>query len=381
MKELRVALIGGGGFMGFAHSNAYALVNIDTDLDARVIKQVIVDVDAAAAAEAADRLGWEESSDDWRATIARDDIDIVDIVTPPHLHEEIALAAIAAGKNVFCEKPVTNDADEAEQMWEAAKKAGVVTQVGFNYRHTSALGYLKQLLTDGTLGEPLQIRMQYMSEGGFGGPMFGWRGVRSTGGSGMSGDLGSHIIDIATYLFGDISRVTGHVFMNGQVLENASGGGEDLDDSGQFLAQFANGGNGMFVFGTQTWRNYNHITVEVDATKGAARFDWNHQDELQLALARDEEPQGFTTVVMDPKHPDAWWRLAGLGTGYIEPGVTQLRKFVRAITGGTNSHPNFGEAVHVQRVVEAVVRSSDSGQWEDVAPADAAARADTRPAR
>lgn len=381
MKELRVALIGGGGFMGFAHSNAYALVNIDGGLDAKVIKQVIVDIDEKAAAAAADRLGWLESSTDWRAVIARDDIDIIDIVTPPHLHEEIGLAAIAAGKHVFCEKPVTNKSDEGEAMWEAAKKAGVLTQVGFNYRNTAAISYLKQLIDDGTLGEPLQIRMQYMSEGGFGGPMFGWRGVRSTGGSGMVGDLGSHIIDMAVYLLGDIKRVSGHVLLNGEILPNASGDGEDLDDAGQFLVEFANGGHGSFAYGVQSWRNYNHITLELDMTKGAARFDWNHQDDLQLAVATDVEPKGFTTVVMDPKHPDSWWRLAGLGTGYIEPGVNQLRKFVRAITGNTNSHPNFGEATHVQRVVEAVLKSSDSGEWVDVPAADPAARSNARPGK
>jgi predicted dehydrogenase len=379
MKELRVALIGGGGFMGFAHSHAYALVNLDTDLEARVVKQVVVDVDPAVAERTADRMGWLEWSDDWRATIARDDIDIVDIVTPPHLHAEIALAAIAAGKHVLCEKPITNDAAEAEGMWEAARAAGVVTQVGFNYRHTAAIAYLKQLIEGGELGDALQIRLQYMSEGGFGGPMFGWRGVRSTGGSGQSGDLGSHIIDMATYLLGDIRRVTGRVFIDGRRLENATGGGEALDDAGQFLAEFANGANGMFVYSVQTWRNYNHITLELDATKGAATFDWNHMDELQLAIATEQEPKGFTTVVMDPKHPNSWWRLAGLGTGYLEPGVNQLRSFVRAITGGVNAHPNFGEAVHVQRVVEALVRSSDSGQWEDVEPADAAARSDAQP--
>jgi predicted dehydrogenase len=357
--------------MGFAHSHAYELVTLDTDLDVDLRKQVLVEVDAEAGAAAAKRLRWQESGTDWREVVNRPDIDIIDIVTPPNLHEEIALAAMAAGKHVFCEKPIANDAAAAERMRAAAEQAGVVNQVAHNYRHTPALSYVKKLLTDGTLGQPLQLRISYMSEGGFGRRMRGWRNERSTGGSGMSGDIGAHIIDMAVYLMGDIKRVSGRIVYDGEILTGSRLEGDDqLDDAGVFLAEFAAGGLATFAFGVQSWRNYNHIAFELDCTFGAVTFDWNQRDQVNVALKSDEgDPSaGFRIVHLGTAHPDPWWRLTGLGTGYIEPGVTQLRKFVQAVLDGTGSHPDFAEATHTQQVVDAVVTSSVTGQWEEVAP-------------
>ncbi|MFT4123132.1 MAG: Gfo/Idh/MocA family oxidoreductase [Microbacteriaceae bacterium] len=372
MRQLRVALIGGGGFMGYAHSNAYELATLDTDIPARLVKQVLVEPDAERGATAAERLDWRESATDWRRVIERDDIDIVAIVTPPDSHAEIAIAAMRAGKHVLCEKPLANDADEAEDMWRVATEEGVVNQVGHNYRHTPALGYLKRLLSDGTLGRPLQLRISYLSEGGFDGPMFGWRGRRSTGGSGMSGDLGSHIIDIAVYLMGDIARVSGRLVQDGRVMPAEHT--DDLDNAGLFLAEFAEGGLATFSYSVQSWRHYNHIRLELDAETGAAIFDWGARDQIQIALAADDtDAAGFRTVHLGPEHPDSWWRVTGLGTGYLEPAVNQVRRFLRAILDGGSSHPNFGEAAHVQRVVRALDESSSSGRWVEVAPRDRAA--------
>jgi predicted dehydrogenase len=372
MTELRVALVGGAGFMGFAHSHAYALATMDTDLGVGLRRQVLVDTDAERAVEAAARLGWEESATDWRAVVERPDIDVVDIVTPPNSHEEIAVAAMAAGKHVLCEKPIANDVAAARRMWDAARTAGVVTQVAHNYRHTPAIGYVRQLLDEGVLGDPLQFRVSYLFEGGFSDQATGWRGERITGGSGMSGDLGSHIIDIAMYLMGDVRRVTGRLTRKGAILRGSRlVDNEELDDAGTFLAEFSSGGLGTFSFGIRSWRNYNHLAFEIDATKGAVAFDWNRRDQLKLALGSDVgRDAGFRTIHLGPKQPDAWWRMTGLGTGYIEPGATQLRKFVRAIVAGGVAHPNFGEGVHIQGVVDALVTSSDTGQWVDVPPRD-----------
>ena len=372
MTELRVALVGGAGFMGFAHSHAYALATMDDDLGVGFRRRVLVDTDAERAIEAAARLGWEESATDWRAVVERPDIDIVDIVTPPNSHEEIAVAAMAAGKHVLCEKPIANDAAAARRMWDAARTAGVVTQVAHNYRHAPAIGYVRQLLDEGVLGDSLQFRVSYLFEGGFSDQASGWRGARSTGGSGMSGDLGSHIIDLAMYLLGDIRRVSGRLVHKGAILQGSRlAGSEELDDAGLFLAEFAGGGLGTFAFGIQSWRNYNHLAFELDGTNGAVTFDWNRRDQVQLALGSDVGREaGFRTIHVGPKHPDSWWGMTGLGTGYIEPGATQLRKFVRAIVEGGVAHPNFGEGVHIQAVVDAVVTSSDIGGWVDVPARD-----------
>ncbi|TPX03347.1 Gfo/Idh/MocA family oxidoreductase, partial [Schumannella luteola] len=248
MKELKVALIG-AGFMGRAHSLAYALAPIASPLGATIVKQVLVDANAELAAGAAEQLGWAESGTDWREVVSRDDIDIVDICTPPQFHAEIALAAIEAGKHVFCEKPITNDPDEARAIVAAAARAGVVTQVGYNYRHTPAVAFAKKLLDEGRLGTPLQFRAQYAQEVGFWADPNRWRALKATGGSGTVGDIGSHIIDIAEHLFGDIVRVAARARSyggDGWRAESERLDGDLIDDAAVWLAEFANGAIGTF---------------------------------------------------------------------------------------------------------------------------------------
>jgi predicted dehydrogenase len=371
MKELKVALIG-GGFMGKAHSLALAVAPLNEDLGAVVIKQVLVEVDPDNARNLAAALGWQESASDWREVVARDDIDIVDICTPPQFHEEIALAAIAAGKHVFCEKPIANLSSEAIAMRDAAEAAGVVTQVGFNYRHTPAVEYAKQLLDAGEFGVPMQFRATFLQDG-----LFTvtdpnrWRAKRSTGGSGMVGDIGSHIIDAAEYLFGDITKVAARVRTRG-----ADGGwmpeaqrlaDDALDDAGVWIAEFANGAIGTFAVTSYASGHKNQYAYQFDASKAGVMFDWNDRETFQVSYVdRPADHLGFQRIHTNFSHPNAFWRLAGLGTGYVEVSATQFQHFVKAIVAGTPSKPDFGTAARVQQVVEAVVEAAAVDSWVEV---------------
>ncbi|WP_354501191.1 Gfo/Idh/MocA family oxidoreductase [Mycetocola sp. 2940] len=372
MKNLNVALIG-GGFMGRAHSLAYALAPIASDIGATVVRKVLVDVDEVVAAASAAQLGWEESATDWRQVIARDDIDIVDICTPPQLHQEIALAAIAAGKHVFCEKPITNSSDEGEVMAEAARAAGVVAQVGFNYRHTPAITFTKNLLDDGALGVPLQFRASYLQETGFTADPNRWRATKATGGSGTAGDIGSHIVDIGEYLLGDITRVCallrskGDGTQSGWVPDAERVDGDLIDDGGVWLAQFASGAIGTFAVSSFASGRKNRVYFELDGSKGATQFDWNRREEFTVSYVDEAaDHRGFRTIHTNSEHPDGFWKLAGLGTGYVEVSAIQFQKFVRAITTGETPQPSFTDAVHVQRVIDAVALSAETGAWVDV---------------
>ena len=372
MTELRVALIGGGGFMGQAHSLGWALTSALDGMDAVVHRQVLVDATDELAAEEARIHGWAESSSDWRAVIARPDIDIIDIVTPPHLHEEIALAAIAAGKHVFVEKPVTNNATQALEMHEAARAAGVANQVGFNYRHTPAVLLAKQLIDEGRIGTTLQYRASYLLDGFFFFAGRGWRAEKSTGGSGSVGDIGSHIIDMAEYLNGDIVRVCAQMRTREKDddgwLPEADRLGRDLvDSSAVWLAEFANGGLATFAANGYSSGNKNHIRFELDGSKGGLRFDWNHREELEVSLVEDGyRDSGFRTIITNREHDNVWYSVAGLGFGYLDGTAVQMRDFVSSIVNGGTAHPNFGEAAHVQQVVEAVEESARTGAWIDV---------------
>jgi predicted dehydrogenase len=376
MKELRVALIGGSGFMGKAHSLGYALAPVLGDLGVQIHKEVLVDVTQELADKAARELGWNRSATDWHEVIADPSIDIVDIVTPPNFHAEIARAAIAAGKHVFSEKPITNSAEEAVAMWEDASAAGVRSQVGFNYRHIPAITLAKRIIEKGDIGVPLQYRSFYFQDGGVVRPNanFGWRGSKATGGSGMVGDIGSHIIDMAEYLNGEILRVTGRARArvsrapeDGWMDDAARISDDIVDDSAFWLAEFANGSVGTFsVSGSASGRK-NQIRFELDGTRGALAFDWNHREELQISLVSDpEDLSGFRTVLSSEKHEDVWYPVAGLGLGYPDDTAIQLRHFIASIVENKLSHPNFGEGAHVQQVVEAVYESAKTGQWVDV---------------
>lgn len=371
MKELRVALIGGAGFMGKAHSLAYAHAGFLDGLHARLVREVLVDVDADAAAKAAAQLGWNRSSDNWRDVIADPAIDIVDIVTPPQMHAEIASAAMAAGKHVFCEKPITNDGHEAAQLAIAAAASGVVNQVGFNYRFTPMLTHAKSMLAAGELGRPLQLRASYLADGGFWVPDFGWRKKRSTGGSGATGDLGSHVIDMALFLCGRIKRVVALDRSYAKASEGNWGPDEvpdaDVPDGGaMWIAEFANGAMGSFSASFYAAGRANAIRMEVDGSKGALQFDWNKNNEIQLAFVDDPmDKAGFRHVIAG--EPSLWYPIPGLGYGYVDGSAAQLASFVRAIVAGTPAAPDFSDAAHVQEIVEAVARSAQTGGWIDIA--------------
>ena len=294
------------------------------------------------------------------------------------MHEEIAVEASRAGKHVFVEKPITNDAVQAERMVQAAHGAGVVSQVGYNYRHTQAIAFLKQVLDSGRLGVPLQFRASYLQDGAFYVPTMGWRSFRSQGGSGVTGDLGSHIIDAAEYLCGEITRVSATLLSR----ERDTGGTwrtdeerraqDHVDDAGVWLAQFASGAVGTFSASFYAAGRKNRLAFELDASAGAAAFDWNRREELELCYVDDPATEsGFRTVILGAaEHPNGWWPFAGLGTGYVEAAVTQIESIVRAVLDKDRAHPDFAEAAHVQQVVDAVNRSAASGQWEDVPRTD-----------
>lgn len=374
MKELNVAIVGGAGFMGYAHSMGWALAPIAASAGATVRKAVVVEATEERAADAAARLGWQEWSTDWREVIARDDIDIVDIVTPPGAHAEVALAALAAGKHVFVEKPISNDLTDANAMASAAAETGLVTQVGFNYRYTPAVTFIKKMLNDGTLGKPLQFRAHYVQDVAIlGRVLSGWRAKKSAGGSGVVGDIGSHIIDLAQFLVGDISAVNAIV----RAKDPAEGAawlsdderreGDHLDDAAIWMAEFDGGAVGSFATTVYSSGRKNRIFFELECTNGSVEFDWNRREEVRLSLVTDPpEQQGFRTIIINENHEDVWWPIGGMGTGYIDGTAIQLQRFVRAIVSEGEAAPDFAHATATQRVIAAVLDSAETRSWTSV---------------
>ncbi|WP_285362823.1 Gfo/Idh/MocA family oxidoreductase [Microbacterium sp. LMC-P-041] len=376
MKEFKVALIGGGGFMGHTHSMALSLAPLIADAGFTVTKQTLVDATDEVASAAAAKLGWNSSSTDWRSVIADPDIDAIDIVTPPPLHEEIAVAALAAGKHVFCEKPLANDLASAQRMAAAAaSSAGVSTQVGFNYRHISAVQHIKALVERGDLGDVLQFRGTYLQDPLFFFDSFGWRGSKKTGGSGAVGDIGSHVLDLAEYICGPIVRVSASTRSLTRRVDarrtwaDADEVREDerLDDSGVWVAEFASGAMGTFAVSFVSYGRKNRLTFEIDGERGSVDFDWNRPGEFQLGLESDApDASGMKSVIVSGAHPDVWYPVAGLAQGYLDASAAQFAHFFGAIAAGTPTAPDFAVAAHTQAIVAAVTLSAERGGWVDV---------------
>ena len=387
-RPLRVAMVG-HAFMGNAHSQAWRTAPHFFDLPLRPEMTVVVGRDGARADEAAARLGWAESSDDWRAVIARDDIDVIDICTPGDTHAEIAIAALTAGKHVLCEKPLANTVAEAQEMVAAAERAaadGVRAMVGFTYRRVPAIALAQRLVAEGRVGDIRHVRAQYLQDW-IADPEapLSWRLDKAKAGSGALGDIGAHIIDLTQFITGDrIAEVSGRLetfvkerpYPAGETAGSLGGGGTSaergpvtVDDAASFLATFAGGAMGVFEATRFATGRKNAIRIEINGSSGSLAFDFEDMNVLELFdAAEPDETAGFRRIqVTDAGHPyvAAWWP-PGHGLGYEHGFTHQVVDLVQAIADGTDPTPTFADGLQVQRVLAAVETSSDTRTWQAI---------------
>lgn len=387
--RLNVAMIG-HGFMGAAHSQGWRVAPRFFELGATPVMQVVVGRNGAQAS--ADKWGWNEAATDWREVIARDDIDIVDIVTPGDSHAEIAIAALEAGKHVLCEKPLANTVDEASAMADAAAKAardGVVSMLGHTYRRLPATTFARDLVAAGKIGEIYQVRASYLQDW-LTDPEtpLAWRLQKDLAGSGALGDIGAHIIDLSQFITGmkltSVSGTMETIIHERPILESASGlggtGGTEkgqvtVDDVALFTGRYDGGGQGRGVLGIFEATRFatgrkNALRVEVSGSKGALAFDLEDLNSLEFYDATaDATVQGFTKIlVTEPQHPYIanWWP-AGHMLGYEHAFSHQAKDFVDAITTATEASPSFADGLQVQRVLAAVEASAGNGSaWTEI---------------
>ena len=383
---LRVAMIG-YGFMGAAHSVGWRQAPRVFDLPEQVETTVVVGRSAAAVEQAARHWGWGEAATDWREVIARNDIDVVDVVTPGDSHAEIAIAALDAGKHVLCEKPLANSVGEAEAMAAAAERArarGVRAMVGFTYRRVPAVTLLRDLVADGRIGRVQQVRAAYRQDWLVDPSVpLGWRLQKEHAGSGALGDIGAHIVDMTQFVTGQAVRavsgsietvVTGRPVVGERAGFTGTATGETgpvtVDDLAIFTGRLDGGALVSFEATRFATGRKNALTIEVSGDRGALAFDLERLNELRFYDRTAPGPlQGFTTIlVTEPEHPyvAAWWP-AGHMLGYEHGFTHQVVDLVQAIHDGTDPHPTFAEGLSVQRVLAAVEASAaDRSAWTEV---------------
>ncbi|MEW2431399.1 Gfo/Idh/MocA family oxidoreductase [Micromonospora sp. NPDC047644] len=390
-KELRVGMVG-YAFMGAAHSQAWRTVNRVFDLPTRARMALICGRDTAKVADAADTLGWDAYTTDWRDLINRDDIDVVDICTPGDSHAEIALAALAAGKHVLCEKPLANSVEEARAMTAAAdvaRAAGVRSMCGFNYRRVPAVTMMRQLVADGRLGVIRHVRATYLQDW-IVDPQFPlvWRLQKDRAGSGALGDIGAHIIDLTQFVTGQrisgVSAVTETFVKERPLPAESSGlaasvdghaaptGTVTVDDAAVFVARLDGGALATYEASRFATGRKNALRVEINGSLGSVVFDLERLNELEFYDAtRPAVEQGFNRIlVTEGEHPymSAWWP-PGHIIGYEHSFTHEMRDFIEAVATGVDPTPSFADALQVQLVLDAVARSAELGSsWAEVEP-------------
>lgn len=385
-RTLNVAMIG-GGFMGKAHALAYAAMPMFFwPAPAIPVRKVVVDITEALADEGRRRYGFEESSADWRAVVKRPDIDVIDIVTPNDSHAAIAIAAAEAGKHIICEKPLARGGDEAKTMLDAVNKAGVIHMVAFNYRRTPAVALARQYIEEGRIGTVLNFRGTYLQDWSADpdSPL-SWRFQKKIAGSGSIGDIGTHVVDLARYLVGEIAEVSalvrtynktrpiqrGNLDRLGAAEKNigAERAEVDVDDEVVTLLKFADGAIGSLEATRNAHGRNNFITFEIHGTKGSIAFNYERRDELQVMFADDPaDARGFRTVYSGPAHPygAGLWPIPALGIGYSETKIVECFDFFSAIVSGKQPSPNFEDGYKTERVADALIESGESGLWTKV---------------
>ena len=375
----------GMGWMGTVHSRSYRQIPTrfqDCGVQPRLV--ICADEVETRAREAQTFLGFERYATDWRQVIADPEVALVNITAPNSMHFEIAKAAAEAGKHIFCEKPVGRNPQETAAIEDAARRTGVLTCVGYNYRWAPLVQYARQLIEEGRLGRLTHYRGRFFA-GYASNPhaVLSWRFQREVAGLGTLGDLMSHVVDMAQMIAGPIKRLVGNreTFFSERPLATPGEGthfsvrtdgptGEVTnEDYVGALVQFSNGAHGTLegcriINGPEC-----QMAFEVHGTCGAISWDFERMNELHLFLSDDDSaPNGYTRIVSGPEHPfHAHFNPGpGVGLGYEDLKMIESYQFLKSIRDGRQGEPAFREALAVAKVLGAIERSWEMERWEEV---------------
>jgi predicted dehydrogenase len=366
------------GWMGKLHTRAYRnlpLVYPELGIVPELVQAADVNTDLHAYATGT--LGYRSATTDYHEVLENPDVDVVSICAPNFLHEEIGVAAAKAGKAFWIEKPVGRNGSETERVAQAADAAGVVTSIGFNYRHAPAVQHARDLVADGTLGRITNVRGVFFA-GYSADPEIpsSWRFVRETSGSGVLGDLLGHLADLMHYVvgpIGEVSAITSVVHGERRDPRTGSAVPVENEDYAGLLVQFDGSARAAGAVGTLESSRVAvgpraEYAFEIYGTKGSLRWNFERMNELQLAMADGGPHLGYTTVMAGPGFGDfaKFQPAVGTGMGYDDLKVVEAAKFLAAFTGVENDHSNVHDAVASARVLDAAERSHAERRWVSV---------------
>jgi predicted dehydrogenase len=383
MKELRIGLVG-AGWMGKVHAMSYRTARQAFGPEPAIpVLKTIADVDRGLAERGALDYGFERATIDWREIVDDPAIDIVDICTPNDMHFDVAMAAIAAGKHVYCEKPLANTVELARQMTEAAEKAGTITLVGFNYIQNPVHGLAKKAVQRGEIGDPRYVRLffncDFMCDPDL---QHTWRNDIDRAGSGMIGDVGAHCLSYFFYLVDrEIEEVmcalatvipdhpaplAAGAFKLGETGDRSRRIPNTTDDIATVMFRFAGGGLGHIECSRVSTGIRFDIGYDLIGSAGSLRYSYERINDIQLYRETGPvEERGFRRIQMGPSDPRyaAMQPVAGLGLGYNDYKAIEAREMLEAVAEGRKAWPDFAFGHRIQNVVEACMRSHRERAW------------------
>lgn len=368
-RRLDIGLIG-TGFMGKSHALAWRTAPAVFDLPLDPVITVLAEKSADLAETGAARLGIGRFTGDWMDIVRDPSIELVDITTPNILHEPMAMAAIEAGKAVYCEKPLAPDTAGARRLMEAAERAGVATFVGFNYLRNPMTRLAREIVESGEIGEVWNFRgihaEDYMTD-----PRvpWSWR-LDPAGGPGVVADLGSHIVAMARYVVGPIESVTADTRTVVTERPSLAGGAPDrpveVEDEARALVRFASGAAGTLEASWVATGRKMHLAFELTGSKGSILLNMERMNELELYVAGGSSGrQGWVQIPAGPQHRDYGEFLPAPGhqLGFNEIKAIEVKDITVAMAGGPAFLPDFREAYEIQRVVDAIASAGRERRW------------------
>jgi predicted dehydrogenase len=362
----------GSGYMAKTHTLGYANAALIYGADLPAVERIrISDLTDELAEAGAVRWGWREATSDWRKITGADDIDLVDIVTPNYVHAEPAIDAVRNGKHVLCEKPLAVSPDEALAMARAALSAGVVHMVGFYYRLWPAIALARGIIERGEVGEIRHFRGRFFQDYADRMLPHSWRFDRAVAGAGALGDIGSHIIDIARYLVGDIDRVlaSGRTLISERPGADGDPAAVSVDDIYSMMVEFSAGASGTIE---ASWAATGHkcdLGFELIGDTGSLRFTWERSNQLEVYSEADAaDERGFRTVLIGGVHPRAgdFWFAPAQGLGYGDAFTMGIGELLEAIRDRRQAQPSFVDGLRAAEVVDAALRSAETGRWVEI---------------
>jgi predicted dehydrogenase len=368
MDSLGVAVIG-TGFMGKCHAQAWSLVSTVFGARPKPRLEVLCDV-GDTATRLAPEWNFARATDDWRAVISDPRVDVVSITTPNNLHRDIAVAALEAGKHVWCEKPMAVRLEDAEEMTAAARAAKAqITLLGYNYRQNPALQHAARLIQGGTIGRVIDFRGQ-VDEDYLADPMlpWSWRMRAEDAGLGTLGDITVHLVSLARLLVGPVARVaavteTAH---RARPLPEGGTASVDTEDLAHAVLRFADGTPGVIGSSRVAHGRKSTIRIEVHGDKGMIEFDQERMNELKLYLAQGPKAErGFSTILTSAEHPPygRFCPAPGHQLGFNDLKVIEAAHLLACIRGEEKPGVDFAHGLDIERTVHAIAQSAREERW------------------